>query len=195
MRGGLGLYGPLESKTPATMLAEIEDRAAASPLLRTAMRPCPRTLARGLTAATATPSRRADPRHRRNLRLRRTAVVGARAASHALQSVRDLAAGLPAPPGSPNEWLTQSRPAWRQRGNGESIRYRGARHRDKSGRQRWISTGAAARPDRYLRFVCSESLGRRGRMLASRPRAEAALHRAPDAAALSAGLRLPKESP
>jgi hypothetical protein len=30
MRVGLGLYGPLESKTPATMLAEIEDRAAAS---------------------------------------------------------------------------------------------------------------------------------------------------------------------
>jgi hypothetical protein len=38
---GLGLYGPLESKTPATMLAELEDRAAAAPLLRTATRRCP----------------------------------------------------------------------------------------------------------------------------------------------------------
>ena len=76
MRAGLGLYGPLESKTPATMRPKIEDRAAAAPLLRTAVRPCPRTLARGLTAATATPSRRAGPRHWRNLRLRRTVVVG-----------------------------------------------------------------------------------------------------------------------
>jgi hypothetical protein len=38
-----------------------------APLLRTATRPCPRTLAGGLTAATATPLRRAGPRHWRNL--------------------------------------------------------------------------------------------------------------------------------
>src|ERR671922_1602561 len=115
MRAGLGLYGPLESKTPATMRPKIEDRAAAAPLLRTAVRPCPRTLARGLTAATATPSRRAGPRHWRNLRLRRAVVIGARAASQALLGARTVAR-LPAPPGSPNEWLTQSRPARRHQG-------------------------------------------------------------------------------
>jgi hypothetical protein len=66
-----------------------------APLLRTATRPCPRTLARGLTAATAPPSRRAGPRDRRKLRLRRTVVVGARAASQALLSVRELWHGCP----------------------------------------------------------------------------------------------------
>jgi hypothetical protein len=51
MRVGLGLHWPLESKTPATMLAEIEDRAAASAATLdgdASLRP---TLARGLTAA------------------------------------------------------------------------------------------------------------------------------------------------
>jgi len=40
-------------------------------------------------------------------------------------------ARLPAPPADPNEWLTQSRPARRHLGNGESIRYRGAKRRTK----------------------------------------------------------------
>jgi hypothetical protein len=74
-----------------------------APLLRTATRPCPRTLARGLTAATTTPSRRAGPRHRRNLRLRRTAVVGVRRLARPLLSVRELVPRLPAPPADPND--------------------------------------------------------------------------------------------
>jgi hypothetical protein len=57
--------------------------------------------------------------------------------------VRELVARLPAPPADPNEWLTKSQPARRHRGNRKSIRNRGTRHRDKSGRRRWISTEGA----------------------------------------------------
>jgi hypothetical protein len=147
-----------------------------APLLRTATRLCPRTPARGLTAATATPSRRAGPRHGRNLRLPRAVVMGARAASQALLGARTVAR-LPAPPGSPNEWLMQSRPARRHQGSGESIRDRGARHRDKSGRQRWISTKGGLTRSRSRargRLVVANSGSRAAQLARVRTRSDCA---------------------
>jgi hypothetical protein len=124
--------------------------AVAAPLLRTATRPCPRTLARGLTAATATPSRRAGP----SALAQRTPPPQRRAWGRGLlarrSSLQEPLARLPAPPADPNEWLTQSRPARRHRRNGESIPYRGARHRDKSGRQRWFSTRPLKKSDAFV---------------------------------------------
>jgi hypothetical protein len=122
MRGGLGLYGPLESRTPrhdAGRKAKTrQPQAAPTPDGEASVPPNAGPRA---DCATATPSRRAVHGSGATYAFRRTAVVGARAASQALLGARTVAR-LPAPPGSPNEWLTQSRPARRHRGNGEPIR-------------------------------------------------------------------------
>jgi hypothetical protein len=80
---------------------------------------------------------------RRNLRLRRAVVIGARAASQALLGARTVTR-------CPLRRVAQtsaSRGRDRHGVIGEMANrsaYRGARHRDKSGRQRWVSIKAGA---------------------------------------------------
>jgi hypothetical protein len=92
---GLGLSGPLESKTPATMLAENRRPGSRSAPTPDGDASPPPNAGPRVTAATATPSRRAGARHWRNLRLRQTVVVAARGASQVLLSCENWWHGCP----------------------------------------------------------------------------------------------------
>jgi hypothetical protein len=128
---------------PPRCWPKMEDRAAASAATPDGDPSLPPNAGPRADCRTTTPS----PRAGRTASAQPTPppVVGKRAPSQALLGARIAGTAAPAPPADPNEWLTQSRPARRHRGNGEPIRYRGARHRDKSSRQRWSSTEAALR--------------------------------------------------
>jgi hypothetical protein len=96
------------------MLAESKTVQPPAPLGRKATRPRPRTLARGLIAATVTPSSAQIHGIGASYASAARWGVGARAASQR-SSAREPVARLPAPAAGPNVWLTHSRPARRHR--------------------------------------------------------------------------------